>query len=134
MKIDTKKYAVVLYDIAKESKGSELKKNVADFIDFLIKKNLIGYLDKILNDFKKYYNNRQKIVEVEITSANELSISQQRKIIQTIEKITGKKVEIVEKVDKKLVGGARISFNDQLIDFSLQASLENLKKNIIANY
>jgi F-type H+-transporting ATPase subunit delta len=131
MKVNTKKYAVALYEAVKEADGKKLNLVLTNFVKLLAKSGLINQSDKILNDFNRYYNDQEGIVEVELTTAQAISPAETNSAAKALEKILGKKVELKCKLEQDLIGGAIFKFNDLLIDGSLKSRFKEIKEQMI---
>ena len=132
MKINTKAYAIALYETIKETKGEALKSALANFVLLLAKKNLLGASQKILADFERYYNEAEGILTVNAETAKALSAEEKENIIKNLKKITGKEIELAGIVKPELIGGLRLKIGDTLIDGSLQNQLSSLRKKLIS--
>ena len=62
----------------------------------------------------------------ELESALPVSEQEQERIAEALKKRLGRKVDLVCKINEKLVGGAVIRAGDLVIDGSVQARLEKL--------
>ncbi|MGB2669752.1 MAG: ATP synthase F1 subunit delta, partial [Candidatus Acidiferrum sp.] len=75
---------------------------------------------------------RQGIAEAEITSAAELSAAQKKKFAQTLERLTGKKIQAKYTLDPTLLGGAVVRVGDTIYDGSVRNSLNELRARLAA--
>ena len=66
------------------------------------------------------------MVEVEITSAYELTNEQQTKLAQALQKRLNREIKIKTQVDKSLIGGVLIHAGDTVIDGSVRGKLAKL--------
>lgn len=130
MKINTKNYAIALYQLLKETKGEEFKKVTQNFVNLLAKKRLLSLAPKILADFNNYYNQAEGVIEAKAETAQALSETEIKNLSRRLEKLAGKKIELKNKVNKDLIGGIKLYFADTLIDGSLLARLNSLHKKL----
>ena len=49
-----------------------------------------------------------------------------------LEKILGKKIELVEQAEKHLIGGAKIAYGDERFDYSISGTLARLESQLTA--
>lgn len=70
---------------------------------------------------------RSNHVTAEITSAKALDPAQLSQITAALEKLSGKKVEVVKKEDPNLLGGVVAKVGDTVYDGSLRTQLRNLR-------
>jgi F-type H+-transporting ATPase subunit delta len=72
-------------------------------------------------------NEREGVVEAEITSAFELDQPQLADLVARLEKKTGRKIRAKVSVDKALIGGVKVVMGDKVIDGSARAQLAALE-------
>lgn len=134
MKINTKKYAVALYEVTKGSNAEQLKSALQNFVKLLAKKGLLNQEKRLIADYKKYYNELEGIIEVEVATAYQLSEPEKKNIINQLRAVTGKKIELDCQINKELIGGIIFRINDTLLDNSLKFQLKNLKEKLVENF
>jgi len=132
MKINTKKYAIALYEATQDLSQAELKNAIGNFVKILAKKGLLAKADKIMADYAGYYNQQQGILPVLAKTAQPLSESEKKEIISRLKKSTGKEIELENQVDKSLIGGLVLKIGDTLVDGSLNNQLLRLKQKLIS--
>ncbi len=89
-------------------------------------------LPEILTTFEEVVRQRQGMAEAEISSAVELSAAQKKKFAQTLEKLTGKKIEAKYSLDPTLMGGAVVRVGDTVYDGSVRNSLNEMRARLVA--
>jgi F-type H+-transporting ATPase subunit delta len=89
-------------------------------------------LPEILATFEEVVRQRQGIAEAEISSAIELSAAQKKKFAQTLEKLTGTKVQAKYSLDPALLGGAVVRVGDTVYDGSVRNSLNEMRARLVA--
>ncbi|MGB2669147.1 MAG: ATP synthase F1 subunit delta [Candidatus Acidiferrum sp.] len=89
-------------------------------------------LPEIIATFQDVIRQRQGIAEAEITSAAELSAAQKKKFAQTLERLTGKKIQAKYTLDPALLGGAVVRVGDTIYDGSVRNSLNELRARLAA--
>lgn len=90
----------------------------------------LSLLEEIVGAFHKTANERQGIVEVEILSAQDLSIDEQGSLRKRFEELTGKKVEMQFHRDEKLLAGVQARIGSMIYDGSAQGFLERLREQL----
>ncbi len=127
----TKTYAVALYEALRGTNEKELENIIKNFVAMLGKRGIIGRADRIISDFIDYYNEREGIVNVEITSARELEDDICGKIVKHLEKSLGEKIEISKKIDAGILGGIILRMKDMVVDGSFRGQLAEMEKEMI---
>jgi F-type H+-transporting ATPase subunit delta len=89
-------------------------------------------LPEIVASFQDVIRQRQGIAEAEISSAIELSAAQKKRFAQTLERLTGKKIEAKYSLDPALLGGAVLRVGDTIYDGSVRSSLNEMRARLAA--
>jgi F-type H+-transporting ATPase subunit delta len=89
-------------------------------------------LPEILTTFEDVVRQRQGIAEAEVSSATELSAAQKKKFSQTLESLTGKKIQAKYSLDPALIGGAVVRVGDTIYDGSVRNSLNEMRARLAA--
>jgi F-type H+-transporting ATPase subunit delta len=89
-------------------------------------------LPEIVASFQDVIRQRQGIAEAEISSAVELSAAQKKRFAQTLERLTGKKIETKYSLDPALLGGAVVRVGDTIYDGSVRSRLNEMRRRLTA--
>jgi F-type H+-transporting ATPase subunit delta len=89
-------------------------------------------LPEILSTFQDVVRKRQGIAEAEISSAVELSAAQKKRFTQTLERLTGKKIQAKYSLDPALLGGAVVRVGDTIYDGSVRNGLNEMRADLTA--
>ena len=109
-----------------------VSKIVRNFLFVLIDHRRTPELGKILQTFQNVLRERQGIAETEVFSAAALNDAQKNEIRQTLEGVTGKKIEAKFSLDVNLLGGVRVRVGDTIYDGSLRNRLDGLRERLTA--
>lgn len=102
-----------------------------NFLYILIDNNFIHNVLLIIQDFFTYYNNENNIVFVQIFTAYEMKEKDIDKILDFIRKKINKEISHVVNIDKSLIGGFKVIYDeDHILDFSIKGKINNLKLQI----
>lgn len=93
----------------------------------LAKKHREEYLVAIAVEFHHQYNLRKGIEEATVTTTFPLDAALQKEFESIVARISGKKVELTQKVDESIIGGFVLKIGDRQIDDSLSSKLSALK-------
>lgn len=105
------------------------------FLCVLTEKNRAKFLGKIAAELKQKYNDHYGIVEITATTSIPLSEALRTKLISKLESVSGKKINLVERLDKSILGGIVLNYGNTQMDASVKARLDALRlqmKNLIA--
>lgn len=131
MKIKSKQYAQAFFESLIANPGQE-KKLAASFAALLVKNDQVASLSAILECFDVLWRKKQGIVAAEIVSARQLSpgtLAELKAFI--VARVSEKQVEMTERIDKKLIGGAVLRYDGRLLDLSLRNKIDKLKKDLV---
>ena len=84
---------------------------------------------EFLNEALK--NERQGAVDAKIETALELTSEQLNALVADLEKKFGRRVRPQVSIDKELIGGARVTVGDQVIDGSVRGRLASLAAGLL---
>ncbi|MCU0437526.1 MAG: ATP synthase F1 subunit delta [Raineya sp.] len=115
--------------ILKKIFTGKLSPATMNFFDIIARKNREEVLYAAAKEFEALYENFKGILRVTLTSAVPVTEEFRSKVIQLVEKSTGKVVKLKEKVNPDLIGGFTITFdNDKQIDASVRTKIKLIEK------
>ena len=103
---------------------------MGNFLKLLVEKQRAEILPEIAEEYKAMVDDEKNISHGSVISAVELSDELQAKVQTTLEKLTGKKVELTTSVDPSIIGGIIAKVGDLVLDGSIKAQLAGLKDSI----
>ncbi|MGB0524580.1 MAG: ATP synthase F1 subunit delta [Flammeovirgaceae bacterium] len=112
-----------------EGKVNEL---TFSFIDIVCKKTREFLLYPIAKQFLHQYNEVKGIQKATVISSTPLTVTAREAINKVVSEVTGKTVELEEKVDESLIGGYVLRVGDKQIDDSVKSRLKNLRAELSA--
>jgi F-type H+-transporting ATPase subunit delta len=98
-----------------------------NFLKLLVDKKRIDVLSDIVFFYRQLMDESLKKVRVNLKTAFPLSSEMQNYITSSLEKVTGKKVEVSVEKDPGLLGGIVIGVGDTLYDGSIRNQLNNMR-------
>jgi ATP synthase F1 delta subunit len=104
---------------------------VRNFLMLLAEKNRAGQIDEIAREFERLVAEEQGILDVELTTAVELSDEEARQVIRQIEQASGRKVEATRRVDPDLIGGIVLQAGSLRLDASVRGRLNRLRRELV---
>ncbi len=105
-------------------------KHMANFLNLLVEKKRADILPEIAEEFQAMVDEKKNISHGSVVSAVELSAELQAKVKTTLEKLTGKTVELTTSVDPSIIGGIVAKVGDLELDGSIRTQLASLKDSI----
>lgn len=124
----TEQRLAVLQELLESMKYSDLTRK---FLILLAQKRRLDVFDAIVREFSAYDDQRRGVVRVQVTSAVPLTADHESMLVRQIEKLTGRKALVTQKVDPSIMGGIITRMGDLQIDGSLSSRLKRLKKALL---
>lgn len=121
-------------NVFKEIFAGQIGDITTQFIILLTKKRRESYLETIAVEFIAQYKAYKHIVTAIVTTAVPLDEATRNNVKEILKKHYKAEIEIVEKVDAKLIGGFIITVGDKQLDMSVQHQLTQLRKNFNQSY
>ena len=112
--------------------GDGLDADARSFVRVLIESDRIGLTRELLDIFEKRRNEAEGVARATIESAMPVSDDELQALRAALERRLGRKVEATVKVDDALIGGARITIGDTVIDDSVLGKLTAMKNQLTA--
>lgn len=123
-KIIPKKYAISLYQSIKGVEKAQIPKLIKSFVELLIRNKDLSKASKIIKFFNEYANEQENVLEVMVTTAEELDESTKTSIINQLKTAMNKKIELRVSTSKKLIGGVVLQYGDTVTDGSVKRRIE----------
>jgi F-type H+-transporting ATPase subunit delta len=106
--------------------GEQLNTQGQNFVKVLAENNRLSALPDISKQFNAFKADYDKEIDVDVTSAIELSAKQLDSMSAALEKRLARKVKLICNVDPALVAGVIIKAGDTVIDGSVNSKLNRL--------
>ena len=101
-----------------------------NFLELLIEKHRMPAVFRIRRELDQMWQRENKLLPVEVTSAIELDKQTVKHIGDRIGEQTGQKIELSAKVEPDILGGIVVRVGNSIIDASIRARLEQLRKQV----
>jgi F-type H+-transporting ATPase subunit delta len=103
---------------------------VRNFVRLVIEKGRAGEIREIAAEFDTLVAAEEGILDVELTTAHELSDADFDRIRTDIEQKSGRKVQASRTVDPDLIGGIVLQAGSMRLDASVRGRLERLRQQL----
>jgi ATP synthase F1 delta subunit len=101
-----------------------------NFLELLIDKGRMPEIFRIRHEFDELWKEENRRIDVTVTSAVELDPAVVGRIGEEIERQTGEKVDLASRVDDDILGGIVLQVGNMVLDASIRARLEKLRKSV----
>jgi F-type H+-transporting ATPase subunit delta len=105
---------------------------VRNFLFVVVDNQRTHLLPEILQTFEDVIRQRQGMAEAEVTSAAELTAPQKKQLQETLERLTGRKIQAKYSLDPALLGGAVVRIGDTIYDGSVRNRLNQMRARLAA--
>ena len=125
-------------EVDRAAKSGVLEELLADadeltrsFLLLLVEKGRIAEVREIARELDSLVAAEERRLEVELTTAVELSEDEAQEIVAQIERAAGRKVEAVRRVDPDLIGGVVLQVGSQRVDASVRGRFDRLRRDLL---
>ena len=102
--------------ILDESFRDKVHTYVLSFLKILVEKGYMRHFADCCKAYKSFYNTDHGILPVQAVTATKLTEDQARRLTEKLEKLTGKTVELENRVDPTVLGGIRLDYDGKRVD------------------
>ena len=106
--------------------GERLDEDARSFVRVLVEAGRVRLAPEIAEVFDGLKDRYEGAAKAEIETAFPLTDAQLADMKSALEKRFGKRIEATVRVNKDLIGGARVSVGDAVIDASVRAKLDSM--------
>jgi F-type H+-transporting ATPase subunit delta len=103
---------------------------VSNFLELLVENHRMPVIFRIRREFDRMWEEENRLLPVEITSAVTLDESVAARIGEEIGRQTGRRVQLTSTVDPDVLGGIVVRVGNSILDASIRNRLENLRKQV----
>lgn len=98
----------------------------------LVAKGRIGLAPDIASEFESLVDAQKGFVRAEVITAVPLDSTEQERVIQYLSRVTGMRIRLTARVDPSIGGGLIARVGDRILDGSIRAKLQEMKKSLAA--
>ncbi len=103
---------------------------IRSVLQLLLERGRVGLLPQIAAAFGDLVDRRDGVARAKISTAVALDETRRGQLTARLEKASGTKIRATFVVDPSLIGGAKVQLGDHLIDTSLSARLQALRRQL----
>ena len=105
---------------------------LVNFLELLAEKHRMPAIFRIRRHYEELWAEENKRLEVRVTAAVPLDDAVVKRVGDEIERKTNRKVDLSSEVDPEIIGGLVLRVGNMVLDASLKAKLERLRKEVAA--
>ena len=99
---------------------------IANFVKLMTERRLASELVGCFGEFERLYYEHFSVIVVTAESAVELSDGQKKRLEEKLTANTGCRIEVNYRINKELIGGMRLFYNNREIDDSIKSRLTEI--------
>lgn len=99
---------------------------VLNFLKILTEKGYMRHFADCCKEYRAVYNRDHGILEVCAVTAVPLNADQSDRLTQKLAKVTGKTIDLVNRVDPACLGGIRLDYDGKRMDDTVSHRLESI--------
>jgi F-type H+-transporting ATPase subunit delta len=103
---------------------------LVNFLQLLIEKHRMPVLFRIRETYERMWEEENRMLPVEVTSAIELDGSTTDNLGRTIGERAGRRVTLSANVDPDILGGIVVRVGNSILDASIRTRLEQLRRHV----
>jgi F-type H+-transporting ATPase subunit delta len=107
-----------------------IEKVTLNLVDLLVDNGRESYLPAVARVFRDNALRFKGITETYLTTAVPVNDKSRKKISELITSVFNTKVELIENIDKEIIGGFILKVNDNFIDASVRYKLRKIRKEL----
>ncbi len=104
---------------------------IRNFLRLVAEKGRIGQIEEIAREFDRLMAREERRLNVELTTARDLSDDEARDLLQQIEQASGRTIEAKRRVDPSLIGGFVLQAGSMRVDASVRGRIEGLRHELV---
>ena len=116
--------------LLEEAFKDQLHPYLQNFLMILLENNLLRGFGSCCRTYRGSYYKDHGIAEATVTSAVALTDEQSDSLKAKLEKISGKRILLRQKVDSSVLGGLRVEIEGKLLDGTVMGRLTDLRKKV----
>lgn len=116
------------------ARALELSPLVTHFLSLLVDHDRLSFFPGIVERYRRMLDEKKGQAEARVVSAGALEQDELKRLTETLERISGKKIVVHQETDAGLIGGAVVHLEGKIYDGSVRAQLEKMKKQVEQSY
>jgi F-type H+-transporting ATPase subunit delta len=101
-----------------------------NFLSLLIENHRMPVIFRIRDQYQRLWDEENRVLPVEITSAIELDQATTENLGRTIGERAGRRVTLAARVDPDIIGGIIVRVGNSILDASIRNRLEQLRRHV----
>ena len=120
--------------ILDDSFRGKIEPYLLNFLKILTEKGYMRHFSDCVCAYRELYNRDNGILPVTAVTAVPMTATQEKALTMKLQQITGKRIELVSKLDPNVLGGMRLDYDGKRVDDTVAHRMDavrNLLKNTV---
>ena len=120
--------------ILDDSFRGKIEPYLLNFLKILTEKGYMRHFPDCVSAYRELYNRDNGILPVTAVTAVPMTEKQEKALTMKLQQITGKRIELVSKLDPNVLGGMRLDYDGKRVDDTVAHRMDavrNLLKNTV---
>lgn len=117
--------------VVKELFGDRLRPLTVQFLDLLIEKGREDLFPDVVHAYRELRDRQLGVVEARARTAHPLGEAERARLVEAVERMTGRRVRLKVTHDPSLIGGVVIRVGDTVYDGSVRHKLASLREQLV---
>lgn len=117
-------------DLIETAFGEQAERYLVSFLKLLCERNILAEYAGCCEEFTRRYNADHNIAEAVVTSATKLHDEQVAALKAKLEKISGKQIILVQRVDSSVLGGLCVELEGKQLDGTVQSRMSGISRKL----
>lgn len=113
--------------IIDESFRDKVHVYVLNFLKILTERGYAKLFGECCQAYRDQYNTDNGILPVQAVTAVALTETQRERLAEKLAKLTGKTIELTNRVDPSVLGGVRLDYDGKRVDGTVQSRLDSIR-------
>lgn len=114
--------------IADDALRDQVHPYVLNFLKILVERGAVTAFDECEAAYAEFYNRDHQVTVADVTVARPLSEKQREELLHKLKAMSGKDVEIREKIDPAVMGGVLLTMDGKRYDNTVRQRLDAIKQ------
>ena len=114
--------------IADETFKGQVHEYVLNFIKILVERGAVHEFPECISAYQDCFNRDHQVSVAEVTTARPLTDAQRKQLMNRLKQISGKEIEIKEKIDPSVMGGVLLNMDGKRYDNTVKSRLTAIKQ------
>lgn len=134
MNVSINKYSKALSGVLSRDNSAEItSEQISNFLKIVAKKKKRKILKRFVPVFEKNWLEKNNEMHVVLHCAFDLEAEFEKTLSSFLEESLGRKIVFTKKIDKSIIGGIKLEFDEKVLDLSVRKNLEILKNKFLEN-